>query len=70
MNFDKMIAEKEQAFLMISETIKEKTEQYESEMNELESERLRLQGEYRILSQLKTESESEPIEEIAAEIVE
>lgn len=65
MNFDKMMAEKEEAFLNISELIKEKAAQYEQEIAELESERLRIQGEYRMLSQLKAESE-----ESAAEIVE
>lgn len=70
MNFDKMMAEKEEAFSNISELIKEKAAEYEREIAELEGERLRIQGEYRVLAQLKAEAEQKEKEENAAEIAE
>lgn len=57
-NYDALIAEKETLFNSITEAMEKKTEEYQQEMNELSYERFRLQGEYRILVQLKEESEN------------
>ena len=53
MNFDSLMKKKEEQFEKISDVMKAKAEQHQSEMAELQEELLRLQGEYRLLAQLK-----------------
>ena len=69
-NYEELMAEKEEMFTKIGTIIKEKTEAFEKEMIELEKEQIRIQGEYRLLATLKEESEKkEQADDIVAEIV-
>lgn len=69
MNFDSLMKEKEEQFEKISDVMKAKAEQHQSEMAELQEELLRLQGEYRLLAQLKEES-NDSMEKVEAETIE
>lgn len=72
-NYEELMAEKEETYNKIEEMIKEKTEAFNQEIIMLEKEQLRIQGEYRLLATLKEKSEkqnvSETVDEIVAEIV-
>lgn len=59
MNYETMMKEKKAAFEKISEIMNQKSEAFQKEMTELENEQLRLQGEYRVLTELLKQEESD-----------
>lgn len=65
MNYSKLLNEKEKSFEEIITFMREKEEKHRKEMTELESEALRLQGEYRLLKELQ--DSQEPVENMSAD---
>lgn len=59
MNYDEMLAERESLFNKLCEVVEQKTAEYKAEMAEIESEQLRLQGEFRVITKMKEDSEAE-----------
>lgn len=75
-NYEDIMKEKEQEFEKLSNYAKEKEAAHNEEMDQIQEELLRIQGEYRMLNRLKekaSEEENEACdnaEEVMAEIVE
>lgn len=75
-NYEDIMKEKEHEFEKLSNYAKEKEAVHNEEMDQIQEELLRIQGEYRMLNRLKEKASEEEkeacdtAEEVVAEIVE